>query len=304
MRAQTGLSGSAVDQRSGHKLFIEGHDESFDRTVMGELLGELGVAVRPLGPCRNIRAAAQALHVNEPTYYFLIDRDYHDEADVERSWQNFPDPNTHNLLIWRKRELENYFLDPEYLAASPWRVPGTTVDTLRELIREQAQQRIYLEAANLVLVEVRERQKHSPVEEFKGPEQFQCEEDAVARLLGHVALRTRPALLAEELADERLVERLTRVLDRLFGDVEHRTLRWDVGTWRDEVSGKQIYRAVVNRYFHVKDHLGQRLTGKDPASGTDPEKEVVKSLLKRPLIEQPKDFQELVGLLAKRLRPR
>jgi hypothetical protein len=302
MRAHTGLSESAIEQRSGHKLFIEGNDESFDRTVMGELLGELGVAVRPLGPCRHIKAAAQALHAQEPTYYFLIDRDYHDEAEVERSWQNFPDPKTHNLLIWRKRELENYFLDPPYLAASPWLLPGTSVETLQELIVARAQARIYLEAANLVLVALREDQKRSPVEELTGPEQFPSEAAAVAGLIGHVALHARPAVLAQELAESRLRERLGQVLDRLFGDREHQQLRWGVGTWVDEVSGKQLFRAVVNRYFHVKDQRGQRLLGKDVVQGTDPEKSVVKSLLARPLAEQPRDFQALVGLLTARLR--
>ena len=45
-----------------------------------------------------------------------------------------------------------------------------------------------------------------------------------------------------------------------------------------------------------------RLLGKDVVQGTDPEKSVVKSLLARPLAEQPRDFQALVGLLTARLR--
>ena len=55
------------------------------------------------------------MYPHHPTYYFLIDRDHHDIDFINRSWYNFPDPNTHNLLIWRKREIENYFLEPNWL---------------------------------------------------------------------------------------------------------------------------------------------------------------------------------------------
>jgi len=77
------------------------------------------IRIRPLGPSYSVKSVAEALHPFHPTYYFLIDRDYHHNDDfVGRCWDNFPDPATHNLLVWRYREIENYFLEPDYLAYS------------------------------------------------------------------------------------------------------------------------------------------------------------------------------------------
>jgi hypothetical protein len=105
-----------------HKVFVEGsNDEEIDPIVIKELLrinGLTQVQVLVMGGCDNVRSAAQALFHEHPSYYFLIDRDDQDAQTVENYWLNFPDPATHNLLIWRKRELENYFIDPSYLQNS------------------------------------------------------------------------------------------------------------------------------------------------------------------------------------------
>ena len=110
MRAQAGLPEAAVEQRSGHKLFIEGQEESFDRTVMEELLRDQGVVVKPLGPCRHVREAATALHVNEPTYYFLIDRDYHDDS---RDFGPVPRASCKGPIVFRVWGKDGFFGDPQ-----------------------------------------------------------------------------------------------------------------------------------------------------------------------------------------------
>jgi hypothetical protein len=58
---------------------------------------------------------AHALYQYHHDYYFLIDRDHHNDEEIEQYWEKFPDESTDNPLIWRRREIENYFLIPEYL---------------------------------------------------------------------------------------------------------------------------------------------------------------------------------------------
>lgn len=41
---------------------------------------------------------------------FVEGRDHHKHDFVEGCWKNFPDPDTDHLLVWRCREIENYFL--------------------------------------------------------------------------------------------------------------------------------------------------------------------------------------------------
>ena len=109
---------------AGHVLFVEGRgDDAIDPTVLRVLLGNQ-LRIEPLGASFSVTSVAEALHQFHPNYYFLVDRDHHDCDFVEQCWSNFPDAGTRNLLVWRRREIENYFLDPDYLARSKYlRIP-------------------------------------------------------------------------------------------------------------------------------------------------------------------------------------
>lgn len=117
---KTNIRPEEVRHKSQHVLFVEGSDiDSVDPTVLSELFNNI-LTVKPLGASFHIKSAAEALYTHHPTYYFLIDRDHHDEKIVDEYWSTFPDPEKCNLLIWRRREIENYFLDPEYLGRSEY----------------------------------------------------------------------------------------------------------------------------------------------------------------------------------------
>jgi hypothetical protein len=122
MKIHLGGDAAGVLQSARHTVFVEGgHDGEIDPVIIGYLLKRNGlpqVEVRAMGSCENVRNAAHALVRHHPSYYFVIDRDDQDNETVERSWSDFPDLETDNLLIWRKRELENYFIDPEYIEKS------------------------------------------------------------------------------------------------------------------------------------------------------------------------------------------
>ena len=115
MLARTRIRSEDVRLQGQHILFVEGSDkESVDPKVLNELFSRR-VRIEPLGPSFSVGSVAEALQPNHPTYYFLIDRDHYDGSFIDKCWNNFSDPDTNNLLIWRRREIENYFLDPKYL---------------------------------------------------------------------------------------------------------------------------------------------------------------------------------------------
>ncbi len=102
---------------AGHILYVEGKPDSIDVRVLSAILP---VSVRPMGASFYIKSTAESLYKTHPKYYFLIDRDHYDDEMVEKYWAGFPSADTPNLLIWRKKEIENYFLDPTYLEQSSY----------------------------------------------------------------------------------------------------------------------------------------------------------------------------------------
>ncbi|MBK7828326.1 hypothetical protein [Nannocystis sp.] len=73
-------------------------------------------------------------------------------------------------------------------------------------------------------------------------------------------------------------------------------LVFGTGHWLDVMSGKELLRATIGPSMRVKDRAGKFLQGERLAM------EVAKSLLRLPLGEQPRDFQEFVGVLGRRLQ--
>jgi hypothetical protein len=162
-------------------LFVEGsEDGSVDQAALRALLGGI-LRIETMGPAYSVRSAAQALARHHPRYYFLIDRDHYDDEFVERSWQNFPDPATDNLLVWRRRELENYFLDPAFLAESVYCEIGEQELTTR--LVAAARERLFLDVANTVISAIREEQKWTWMEHFTNLADFASKDEAVDRLV-------------------------------------------------------------------------------------------------------------------------
>jgi hypothetical protein len=289
----------AIRRDARHTLFVEGEGAAgFDVSVLQKLLHDI-ITVEPLGPSFSVKAVAQALRPHHADYYFLVDRDHQDDAFVEQTWRKFPDPNTQNLLVWRRRELESYFLDSAYLGMlstadkeNPRRV--RTPEQIDGIVQREAARRIYLDAANQVIVEVREENKDVWIELFHGPEGLDTAAKARRSLVERPEFAKKRRQLGGLTSSERLGRRFDEVLNELMDGA--RAPEIGRGTWMARVGAKPIWKTVANQCFQVLDRDGGALQGAEKA------RQVALALVSKPLEEQPADFRELHRLVTARVR--
>ncbi len=289
---QRNVQGEDIRQSAKHVLFVEGNDDNgLDPLVLSELL-PIEISVKPLGASYHIRSAAEALHKHHPSYYFLIDRDHHEDDFINNCWKNFPDESKSNLLVWFRRELENYFLIPEYLKHSKYLT--ATSKKLLDSIRKHCQQRLYLDVANQVIVSLREDFKLKWIDFFEKIKGFESKELALKQL------KERPEFKAK-------IETTSSALDIL--EVERRfhaklhdftegneNLDYGSGRWLELVRGKKVLPSVIKECFTVADAQGTPLQ-----AGRESIKEIAKDLLGKGLDKQPDDFQRLYKIISARI---
>ena len=291
--------GAAVEdvlQSAKHTLFVEGkNNQAFDPIVMKELLSNNGlgrITVQSIGHCDNVRSAAQALFYHHPSYYFLIDCDDNDDSTVEKSWNSFPDLSQHNLLIWKKRELENYFIEPTYLSNSQFL--KTNLNDLKARILGECNQRIFIDAANFTILDLNKKITKKLRCNFSDFSKFKCKEDGEQALEQLTEMELKKNEIDEILTVDFVKQIYFEMLQKLSGGTF--PLQYDCGTWLEQLSGKEIMNNIMNQCFQVQDRNDKYLQGKEKT------KQVVKELLALPLNQQPTDFQNLVDLLQRRIR--
>lgn len=288
---RTGIQPERVRFQAQHVLFVEGKDQdALDPKVLSELFDHR-LRIEPLGPANKIKSVAKALHPHHPTYYFLIDRDHHKIEFINHCWHNFPNPDTSNLLVWRRREIENYFLDPNYLIQSQF--CQAEQDDLARQILQFANKRLFLDVANHVIISIREDLKKNWIQIFSNPDDFPSKEIALEKLnqaneFDQHRIRVENAVSTEEMERrfEECLEEMTNGNDQLaFGS----------GDWLDRVRGKKVLSQVINSgYFRVISTDGTQLQGREKIN------EVAKDLLRNAKYV-PADFTELKRLIAKRI---
>jgi hypothetical protein len=275
-----------------HVLFVEGKDKtSVDPRVLNQLFGNQ-LRIETLGPSFSVKSVAQALYPYHPTYYFLIDRDHQDEALVQRCWENFPDPNTHNLLVWRRREIENYFLDPDYLFTSSYCKVGKK--ELEENILSFSKARLFLDAANYVVIAIREELKRNWIRKFSNLNEFSSKETALNRLKAANEFRDHALNVTQKVSMEEIEKKFIYYLDLMTGG--DKDISFGKGLWLDMIQGKKVLLQIINsNCFQVKTTAGVSLAGKKKLNA------IVVELLKKDETVLPKDFIELKNLITARL---
>jgi hypothetical protein len=280
-----------VRQSASHTLFVEGkRSEGFDQEVLQELL-QRKITVKSMGPSFHVRSVAEALHEHHPQYYFLIDRDHQSDEIVANSWNKFPDPAEYNLLIWKRRELENYFLDPLYSRQSQWL--NVSEDELREIVRKTCESRLFLDAANRVIVTVREELKHKWIDKFEKVSDFRSRKAAVTKLNSVAEFRNQQRKVAASLATSRIQGLFDLAMNDLSGN--RTKLEYGRGRWLELLEGSRALPEVVKRCFRVVDRYGSVVQGYYAV------KEVAKGLVRLEITNQPYDFQQLRQLIETRV---
>ena len=286
---------------AGHVLFVEGRgDDAIDPTVLRVLLGNQ-LRIEPLGASFSVTSVAEALHQFHPNYYFLVDRDHHDCDFVEQCWSNFPDAGTRNLLVWRRREIENYFLDPDYLARSKYLVGEARL--LRERILQRAQRRLYLDAANWVVVSVREALKRNRIQMFTDPELFSTRDQALQALSDARLSERYREVVSQKLSNESVERAFLDTLRIMTGETTETSprdrLRFGTGKWIEMMRGKKLLAEILSsNLFRVEDRDGNIV------SGAQERNEITRDLLQRDEAVQPPDFSELKRIIKRRIDAR
>ncbi|WGK68793.1 hypothetical protein P0082_09930 [Candidatus Haliotispira prima] len=274
-----------------HVLFVEGTDsDSVDPTVLNELFDN-GLRIRPLGPSFSVKSVAKALS-HHPSYYFLIDRDHQDDAFIEECWTNFPNPDTHNLLVWKRREIENYFLEPDYLVRSTY--CKVSKEKLESKVLQFSQERLFLDAANHVIIVIREELKQNWIHKFSCSDDFPNKESALEMLKKAPDFGAHASNVTRQVSVDELEIRFNECLYSMTGGQNQ--ISFGTGLWLEMIQGKKVLSHVINsECFCVKATDGKLLSGKEKLNA------VIKDLLKKDEILLPDDFRKLKKLISKRL---
>ena len=254
-----------------------------------------------LGASFSVTSVAEALHQFHPNYYFLVDRDHHDYDFVEQCWSNFPEAGKRNLLVWRRREIENYFLDPDYLACSKYLVGEARL--LRERILRRAQLRLYLDAANYVIVSIREALKQNRIQMFTDPKQFSTRDQALQALsdarLSELYRDVVSQNLSSEIIERAFLGTLRTMTGELTETAQRDRLRFGAGKWIEMMRGKKLLAEIPSsNLFRVEDRDGNIV------SGARERNEITRDLLQRDEAVQPRDFSELKRIIQRRIDAR
>lgn len=294
VKVRTDVNSSEINQSLRHTLFVEGNNsDSFDPTTLSALFKDINIRIEPLGASYHINSTAQSLYQYHPDYYFLMDRDSQPEAEVETSWQNFPDPSTHNRIIWRKKEIENYFLDPDFATKSKWFIKNR--DAFIEKLQDEATKRIYYDAVNRIIVFIREEMKKTWINLFPNANNFSSYDSALQELLNlKETFDIKKKTDASYFKESKLKKLFDENVSLMLGNES--TCKVGVGKWLDLMDGKILFKTLVNsNLFKVTDRNYLQLQGNEKLN------EVAKSLLILQDHELPSDFVELKKLISNRV---
>lgn len=286
MKVQTAFDAGEINFNGSHVLFVEGEPDSIDVSVLSFVLD---VSVKPLGTCAYVRSAAQAMHQAFPNYYFLVDRDQMSDDEVEDLWKKFPRADTPNLLAWRKKEIESYFIDPDYVIQSKYFVKGKKITDVQKALVRAASPLVYMAAANCVIISVREKLKRKWIEKFTDIRDFPDAGSALKKLLSVHEFGSQVHKMTSLTEADKLRQAFEEALRELLGTCKKPV--WGEGRWLELLPAKGLMHSLLgSSLFRVYDRNKQLLSGMPKVE------EIIKDLV-TPGKKYPADFIELEHLL-------
>lgn len=286
---QTEIEPSDINNGSTRVLFVEGFDKKTDASVLTDFFHNINI--KGLGASLSLKSAASAFMECFPLYYFIIDRDGHTESDVNQAWDDFKNKKT-NLLIWRKKEFESYFLDPQLLLESRYIKKGVTEEALQSKIIQFAKDKVYWYALRRTIVSLREKIKRNWISIPKYHEGvFDSIQSSVDYILKSENYHSHKRELPSVLEDDNVMRIYTSELQILTGGASE--LTWDVGSWLDLIPAKKVLNDVIfsgNFFKRVGRLKGQKLSTQEELTF------ILNDLLSNE-DHVPQDFLELRNLL-------
>lgn len=294
MKVISDIHSFEVDNGSRHELYVEGNeksDKSIDSSILKTLFehgGNNKITIKSLGSAAPIKAAAKSLSTHYPTNYFLIDRDHRSDKEVEKTWTKFPDKNNYNLLIWRRREIENYFIDPAYLMHSKY-FTGS-INDLKTKILNLVNKRLFLDIANLTLMSINEKLKLPGISLFDNIQDFKNSSSSFKKLNGIKEFKTLQKDVGIIIDPAEIKKEFDEFHKKMTN--KKKKAKLDEGEWINLIKGKDVFHGVINsKNFQVKDQNGKLLKGYKKIHY------IVEDLLGKEEEYLPKDFVELRKLI-------
>lgn len=239
--ATRGVSQYRVNRGAGRKLFVEG---KLDEAVMHTLLkGVLDVA--PLNGAESLRRAAKAFRNIEPGYYFLIDRDHLSDDMVEDAWTKFLAGDS-NVVYWRRKEIENYFLEPALLAQSGRIKAGCDESALQESILVFADSHKYFFAANRAYSRAKAKFYNNGLQDcIPYNDNYIDDEQAVLQALKNINFNEPLDNIRAATEWANIYKLYKEELVKYAGTEDVATLEWERGEWRNLMPGKRILNLLI-----------------------------------------------------------
>jgi len=289
-------------------LFVE---DKFSQDVLNCLLGGVSVSVEPLGSNSILKSVAYSPSIAENTF-FLIDRDHYPYCSSVPTQLETKD----RLITWPKREMENYFLDANFLVQLPKYILNASKDMIEEKILEICQKRFFGDVAEYVMKSLRMEMRI--VWDNLGSDITKCltREDALNALfnLGNDSQGLLKQYSKNHLNKTSLQEILDRDLDAWKTiqtrtnqlteqpEIEHRfnyyqklmaggltdRLVLGKGEWLNMTDGKKVLNELVNNTGFFLNNVTVN--------------DVAKQLLREPGVNLPDDFINLRNTIIQRTK--
>lgn len=286
VNATRGVSQYRVNSGAGRRLFVEGE---LDEVVMRTLLKDVLDVVR-LNGSRSLKRAAVAFRDVEPGYYFLVDRDHLSDEKVEQTWTSFLTGNS-NVVYWRRKEIENYFLEPAWLAQSSKLEAGFHESDIQKIIQEFADSYKYFFAANRAYSRVKANFYNTGLQDcIPYKDDYKDDEQAVLQALKDINFYEPTKSILEAAEWTNIYELYKVELGKYSGAEGANTLEWGRGEWLNLMPGKRILNHLIcnSGCFHQGSNV----------------KEVIQDLVRATVKDSlpvPADFTDIHSFFAKPL---
>ena len=289
MKVNTGVAGQTFEngERKVINLYIEGdYENSVDKHVLESIFEghfkEVAIDYKTMGFCTNVIAASEVLYKENKNNYFIIDRDHHDDSTVNESWT----VKKNNLIIWKRRHIENYFLDADFLSQSQYLKNSITKLKLEQQILNIAKKRLFMDIANMVIISIREDMKKKWIECFTNPDEFDTEVNSMEKLLRKHELECFKSKVNQKLSSDYIKDKFYYYKQQFVG--EEPTVQFGKGEWLKLMIGKPILHQIVNSNYEVR-----KIDGTN-AQGDGKQLKVIKDLFKMNSEDKwPEDFRNL-----------